>query len=162
MAEEWETKPSRTALKREAQAVEELARKLVELPEATGRKLPLAEEIRAKLQLARATGGRSARDRQIRHLAAALRQEEDLSPLIEFLDGHDRRQWEERQRFHQLEVWRDRLCNPTDFPAALAEIRAALPRIDADRLARLAGAVHAHNDRHAAREIFRLLQNAMP
>ncbi|MFA5515920.1 MAG: ribosome biogenesis factor YjgA [Desulfuromonadales bacterium] len=162
MTEGWEVKPSRTARKREAQAVEELARKLVDLPEATGKKLPLTPEIHAKLQLARATKGHSARDRQIRHLAAVLREEEDLSPLVEFLAGQDRRAWEERQHFHRLEAWRDRLCHPAEFSAALAEIRTALPKIDADRLTRLAGAVHAYNDRRAAREIFRLLRETKP
>ncbi len=160
MPHERESKPSRTAQKRAAKAIEELARKLVELPEATGKKLPLTAEIRKDLQLARTTKGHSARDRQIRHLAAVLREEEDLSSLVEFLDGQDRREWEARQRFHQLEAWRDRLCHPADFPAALVEVKRRCRRSMADRLARLAGAVHAHGDQHAAREIFRLLREA--
>jgi len=42
----------------------------------------------------------------------------------------------------------------------LAEIRSSSPHLDAGKLARLAHSVHAHNDKKAAREIFRRLRKA--
>ena len=155
-----EAAPSRSARKRDAKAVEDLARSLVALPEARIGKVPLGEGLRRELLLARNTRGHAARDRQTRHLAALLRREEDLAPLEEFLAGTDRQQREETESFHQLEEWRDRLCLADEFAPALQEIAGIFPAIDTRRLTRLAGAVHAGRDRQAAREIFRLLRTA--
>lgn len=156
---EW-AGPSRSARKRAAQAVEELARKLVDLPEAQLRKLPAPPEIASELRQIRAIRSLAARDRQIRHLASLLRQEEELESLEEFLAGVDRGHREEQVQFHRLEDWRDRLCDPKTFSPALEEVRQALPVLDPQMLAKLAGAVHARGDRHAFREIFRLLRRA--
>ena len=161
MAEDRETTPSRSARKRDARAVEDIARQLVALPEAAIRKMAIDPDLRREALLARATGGHGARDRQIRHLAALLRRHpEEQAYLSEFLGGLDRRHRQEQGDFHRLEEWRDRLCRPAESALALQEISACLPDLDTARLSRLAGAAQAGNDRQAAREIFRLLRAA--
>lgn len=152
--------PSRSARKRSAQGVEELARQLVALSEAQLRQLPVSPQIMEELQQVRAVRSLQARDRQVRHLAACLRREEEVLPPLEaFLAGHDQRQLEDRQQFHQLEQWRDALCQPQSSSQALAEITRELPAADAKNLSRLARTAQ-NGDRRAFREIFRLLRQA--
>lgn len=155
-----EAGPSRSARKRAAQGVEDLARRLADLPEAEVRKLPATPEIVAELRQIRSIRSLPARDRQIRHLASLLRREEELENLEDFIAGIDRQHREEQVQFHRLEEWRDRLCDPEAFPAALAEVTQALPAVDPQALGRLARAAQERGDRHAFREIFRLLRRA--
>lgn len=149
----------RSAKKRAAKAVEELAARLVELPEPELATLPLAAEVRKELDLARSTRGHSSRRRQLKHFAAVLRREEEQREAIEaFFDGFEVTQARSRASFHQLEDLRDRLCDPTTCDAALTEVGAELPTVDVKKLANLARAVHASGDKKAAREIFRRLR----
>lgn len=151
---------SRSARKRAAQAVEDLARRLVDLPESELRKLPADPEIVSELKSIRAIRSLPARDRQIRHLAGLLRRWEEVVPDLEsFVSGLDRGHYEEQARFYRLEEWRDRLCEPDSFSQALEEVMEALPQADPAVLGRLARSVKS-GDRHASREIFRYLRRA--
>jgi ribosome-associated protein len=81
-------KPSRSAKKRAAKAVEGLAWQLLKLPEAELKRLPISEEIRDELKRARETKEHGARKRQTKHLAKALRRgEKELEALQTFLGG---------------------------------------------------------------------------
>lgn len=152
---------SRSARKRTAKGVEDLAQRLVELPEAECRKLPTSPGVQAELDLARATKGHGSRKRQTKHLAAVLRrEEEETEALRSFLAGLDRGHLQEARDFHELEGWRDRLCDAEQYASALREVALALPGIDQAALGRLARSVHASGDRRAFREIFRRLREA--
>jgi ribosome-associated protein len=151
---------SRTARKRAAHAVEDLAWQLVELPDSQWRKLPVDEELREEIALARNTQGHGSRKRQTRHLAALLRQREDaMATVREFLDAFGQQTQQQTELFHQLELLRDRLCQPDTFAAALEEA-AAIPGVNSETLANLARSVHTGGDKRAAREIFRRLRAA--
>jgi ribosome-associated protein len=148
----------RSAKKRAAQAVEATAQEVADLPEAERRKLPVPSELRAEIELAAATRGHGARKRQIKHLAGELRRrEEELEALRAHLDGLHGAQLAERKAFHELEKLRDRLCDPEQFEAALAEAAHARPGADPGALARLARAAQG-GDRRAFRELFRRLR----
>lgn len=154
-----ERAPSRSARKRAAQAVEDLARRLTELPEADLRRLTIDAEILEEIRLVRSVPTLAARDRQVRHLAGVLRQREDELPAIDrFVAGLDFHRHEERVRFHRLEELRDRLCDPAASPQALEEA-ARIPGVDRALLARLARAAHG-GDKRAFRELFRHLRRA--
>lgn len=153
--------PSRSALKRDAKAVELLAQRLAELSDAELGRLPKNPELTKEIELARNTRGHGSRKRQIKHLAGLLRGNDEQREAIETaLDGQAVSQRQETLTFHHLEELRDRLCATATFKAALAEVRAAYPLLDAGKLTRLAGSVHDHNDKRAAREIFRHLRKA--
>lgn len=153
--------PSRSALKRDAKAVEILAQRLAELSDAELARLPKSPELTKEIELARNTRGHGSRKRQIKHLAGLLRGHDDQREAIETaLDGHAVSQRQETLAFHHLEELRDRLCAAATFTAALAEVRVTYPHADCGKLSRLAGSVHGHNDKRAAREIFRLLRQA--
>lgn len=152
----------RSAKKREAKAVEQLAQRLATLSDAELAKLPKLPELTKEIELARNTGGHSSRKRQIKHLAGVLRGHDEQRALIETaLDGQAVSQRQETLAFHHLEQLRDQLCTETTFEVALAEVRLTYPQADAGKLARLAGSVHDHNDKRASREIFRLLRQAV-
>ncbi|PLX85471.1 MAG: hypothetical protein C0617_04030 [Desulfuromonas sp.] len=151
----------RSAKKRAAKEVEELAFRLVEMPETGLKKLPASQEVREEIELARSTKGGSSRKRQIKHLAGALRRrEEEAEQLRSFLDGTDAVHLQEKRDFHSLEELRDRLCDPELFAAALQEATGAFPLLEREALSRLARSVHDHGDRRAFREIFRLMRKA--
>ncbi|MBE0575437.1 MAG: DUF615 domain-containing protein [Desulfuromonadales bacterium] len=153
--------PSRSAQKRGAKAVEQLAQRLAELSDAELARLPKSPELTKEIELARSTRGHGSRKRQIKHLAGLLRGNDDQREAIEIaLDGHAVSQRQETLAFHHLEELRDRLCATATFEAALTEVRATYPHVDCGKLTRLAGSVHDHNDKRAAREIFRHLRKA--
>ncbi|NLC70954.1 MAG: DUF615 domain-containing protein [Desulfuromonadaceae bacterium] len=155
------SEPSRSALKRAAKAVEELAEQLAGLPPSQLARLALPEDVAAELRLVAKAAGHGARKRQIKHLAGLMRRNEEwTAKLQELLDNSDQVRYEDQKRFHRLESLRDRLCDPEMFQAAMEEIGGTFPAIDRELLARLAGSVHSSRDKRAFREIFRLLKNA--
>lgn len=151
----------RSAKKREAKAVEQLAMRLVELSDSELATLSKSPELTKEIELARNTRGHSSRKRQIKHLAGFLRgNDEQLAEITVALDGQAVSQRQETLAFHHLEDLRDRLCVAATFEAALQEVRTSYPHLDDGKLARLAGSVHDHADKKAAREIFRRLRKA--
>ena len=151
----------RTAKKREAKTIEELAHRLTEITASELGKLPKSPELSKEIELARSTKGKSSRKRQIKHLAGMLRGHEEQRLEIEAaLDGQSVLQRQESLAFHHLEELRDRLCVADTFEAALTEVRTLYPHLDDGKLTRLAGSVREHNDKKAAREIFRRLRKA--
>jgi ribosome-associated protein len=162
--DQWEDEqrtPSKSAKKRAAKEIEELAKQLAEVSDAAFGRLPLTAELLEEVRLARATKAHGARKRQIQHLAAVLRKHEQESEALRaHLDGLNQVHYQDQKQFHALEELRDRLCLPASCPEALEEVRRTLPAADAAALGRLAKAVHLSNDKRAAREIFRLLRSA--
>jgi ribosome-associated protein len=151
----------RSAKKREAKAIEELAQRLTEITDSELGKLPNSPELAKEIELARNTRGHSSRKRQIKHLAGILRRYEEQRLAIEAaLNSQSISQRQENLAFHHLEELRDRICEEQTFEAALNEVRITYPHLDDGKLARLARSVHEHKDKKAAREIFRRLRKA--
>lgn len=156
-------KPSRSAKKRAARAVEGLAERLMNLADADFRRLPLAGEIRRELEEARRIKAHSARRRQLKHLAGLLRRDDESRQKAEgFLTLLDLGRHRDAERFHQLEELRERLCASESREAALAEAERTLPGIDLARVRRLAEAAQGGADKRVFRELFRLLRAAQP
>jgi ribosome-associated protein len=151
----------RTAKKREAKAVELLAQRLTEITDSELSKLPKTPELKNEIDLARNTSGFSSRKRQIKHLASVLRRhDEQRAAIEEALDGQAVSLRQASMAFHNLEGLRDRRCAAATFVEALAEVQTTYPHLDSGKLTRLAGSVHEHSDKRAAREVFQLLRKA--
>ena len=151
---------SKTRKKQQAKAVEQVAGQLAGLPEKQFSQLRLKADLRQEVEAARATCGRSSHKRQVKHLAGVLRQrEEDLEQVLAQLQGLDQVARGERREFHQLESLRDRLCAPSLFDAAFAEVCETFPQIDRNAITRLARSVHQFGDKRASREIFKRLRD---
>lgn len=151
-------RPSRTKRKHAAEAVTELAHHLAELPEATFRRLPLPEELRAEFGQVRAMKVSGARARQLRHLGSALREDAELlAQLQEVLAGHSQAQRDEARTLHRIEELRSRLVDPQQGAAALDELVTVAPGLDRGALQQQIELYRRHADKKAFRTIFRLL-----
>lgn len=157
---EESSRPNKSALKRAAKEVEAVAEQLAVAADSVLAGLELPADLLEEVELARRTSAHGARKRQIKHLAARLRQRPEVVAAIqEHLLGQSERHWEEQRVFHQLEQWRDRLCDPDQAETALAELGERSSGLDFKELARLSRAA-GHGDKAAARQIFRRLRDA--
>jgi ribosome-associated protein len=159
MSDDRVSVPSRSAAKRWAQRVEELAARALDLSDSEVRHLRWPPELREELQLARRTRSHGARKRQIKHLAALLRRDEEaLQGIEDALTLKDGRHLVQVQDFQQLEQLREQLCADQCVEDVLDEIRASFPACDTDKLGALAQSYRDTGDRRHYREIFRLLR----
>ncbi len=175
-------RPSKSARRREALAVLDLAEELAGLPPALVAELPADGEIRHLVREARPLAG-GARKRLVKFLAKRLRGM-DTAPLLAFVASRRGSRLQERERHQRLERLRDHLLaeaagllagdpdDPlvdhgfapqpdTNWPSpALAAIEAALPGVDTGELRRLALAHARSRNKTHSRQIFRLLAAA--
>jgi len=162
MEENLDIPLSKTRLKKLAKEVEGLAKHLATMPEAAFAGFELEVDIREEAILARETVGRGSHKRQIKRLAAVLRSNPAYTErLRERLTALDQVAAVDRRQFHRVEDFRDRLCDAERFQEAYEELLVLCPAIERKVIARLAQSVHQHNDRRAARELFRRLRDAL-
>lgn len=155
-------RPSRSARKRAAGEVTELAHQLAELPEAAFRRLPLPEELRAEFAQVRTMKASAARERQLRHLGGVLRDDAALQGELQAeLSGHSQVQRDAARALHRLEELRARLLDPATAAMALAEV-AARPGLDLAALQQQLERHRRDGDKKAFRAIFRLLAASEP
>ena len=163
--DEGEFGPSRSEERREALAVLELAKRLVEQPEARLVQIPMDEDLRDLARAAQRITAQIAHKRQVQFLAKHLRREEPeaLDAIRAALDHDKSDHRREAQALHQVEYWRDRLVAEGD--AALTELLDKHPTADRQHLRQLAR--NAHQERlknkppHAYRELFRELRTLL-
>lgn len=150
---------SKSAKKRAAKTVEDLAVRLVELGGADYRRLPLEGDIARELKEARSITAHGARKRQIKHLAGLLRKDpESLEMAEEFVTGIEQGHHQDAELFHFLEELRERICDPERRDAAMEEVRQTLPAVDEAKVRRLAESAQLHDDKRAFRELFKVLK----
>jgi len=158
--------PSRSARKRDADAVRELGRRLAELSVSERAALPLEEDIRDAVEQLNAIRRGSAHKRQLSFLAKRLRRLDDLEPIRAALAELDRSAQVDRAHHHRSEAWRDRLLgtDPAESAAdALTAYLDAHPAADRQRLRQLQkralGERASGRSPSAARELFRLVRD---
>lgn len=103
-----EERNSKTARKREAKRLAELAERLTKLPDETLSRLPLDDELIQALADHGRQSGNEGRRRHLRFLARLVRQS-DVDALERVLGAHDADQAATSFQHHQLERWRDEL-----------------------------------------------------
>lgn len=130
---EIEVGKSRTQIKREFQALHDLARQLVALPAGSLEKLPVTESLSTAVSQAK-TFSRGALARQLRYIAGLL-PHENVDAIHVALDERLRPHREQTRLFHEAEFWRDSLIsgNQTLFN----ELVARFPDIDRQHLHQL-------------------------
>lgn len=153
--------PSKSSLKRDAKAIEDIVRQLIDLGESELPKLEICDEVRAELEMLRSIKARGAQKRQMKHLAGMLRKREDeVEWLRAFLAGNAEEQYAANALQHELEGLRERLVTTDDSAAAFQEACSRWPLLDSGRLRKLQKSVLSNGDKKAYREIFRLLRKA--
>ena len=105
--------PSKSSRKRDAQAVLDLAKALVDLSDRRFAGFSLDEEIREAAALARSIRAYGGRKRQIQFLAKLMRNA-DLDAIRDQFQAIEDHSSRERRRHHLLEQWRDRLLDEGD------------------------------------------------
>lgn len=156
---------SKSQLKRDAEAAQDLGRALVELPparySAVMSKLELPDKLRDAIGDCRAMDAHGARRRQLQFVGKLMRSIdcEPVRQALAALEGKDRVAAAE---FHRLERWRERLIEEGD--AALNEFIAAHPAADRQHLRQLATKARKERDLQAssaARTLFRYLREVL-
>lgn len=157
-----DTPVSKSQRKREARALFDFGRRLVELPEPVLRELPLEPSLLEEILFARGITARVARKRQLGFLARRLRNA-DLEPVAAALDARQDAARQLTARHHRAEAWRDRLLADTPDADALGTLIEARRDLDAQTLRQLVRNARresgANKPPAAARKLFRLLRD---
>lgn len=103
-----DSQPSKTKLKAEADAAQEIGRQLLELPKERLKKLHLDEALSDAISEAKRLTANGAIRRQLQYIGRLMR-DIDLAPIVEQLQKWEGKHVEENARFHQMERWRTRL-----------------------------------------------------
>jgi len=157
--------PSRSQERRDALAVLELAKQLIELTDAQLAQVPLDEDLRAEVHNTRRITQKIARKRQTQFLAKQLRKREDEELATIRAALHQDREVTRRDtaELHRIEAWRDRLIDEGD--EALSQLLQQFPQADRQHLRGLARQAKverlANKPPHSYRELFRALRETM-
>jgi ribosome-associated protein len=156
-------RPSKSARKRESQALQDLGEELIDLPDSVFGQLDLPETLREAILAARTMTSRGALLRQ-RQFIGRLMRKIDPRPVREAIEKHRLRQRSSGARFHDVEDWRDRLLG--EGMAAVPALRAAAASVDTAQVRRLLESIERAHDaksrRAAARALFRYLDRHFP
>lgn len=152
-------RPSRSQLKREAEALQDLGLALVELPQAKLDRIDLPDKLREAIDLARRITAHGGKRRQLQYIGKLMRgfDAEPVRVQLEAFQQADRRA---AQRFQQLEALRDQLLAEGDD--ALGAILERYPHADRQHLRQLIRQAQQERDKNkppaAARVLFRYLR----
>jgi len=132
---------SKSQLKRDSAALQDLAAELAKLSKTQLQGMGLPERIFAAVLEAAAMPPKGARKRQLKYIGGLLR-EMDAEPIKEKLAGMKNQDARSARQHHQIERWRERLLAEGD--QALTELLKQFPEADSQQLRQLL--------RNAARE----------
>ncbi len=154
-----DSQPSKTQLKAEADAAQEIGRQLLELPKERLKKLQLDEALSDAIVEAKRLTANGAIRRQLQYIGRLMR-DIDLAPIIEQLQKWEGKHVEENARFHQMERWRTRLIeDPKAFEAFLVEY----PRTDVQQMRTLIRNAQkelaANKPPKSSRELFKMIRD---
>ncbi|MGI4812615.1 MAG: ribosome biogenesis factor YjgA [Janthinobacterium lividum] len=125
-------RPSKSQMKREMHALQDIGVELVGLPRDALKRLPMPDKLADAVRDARRITDHEGRRRQLQYVGRVMRGllEPEVAALkkgLDALQGSDR---DETARFHRLEQWRARLLSED---VALTEFLKAFPAADAQR-----------------------------
>jgi ribosome-associated protein len=150
--------PSKTKLKAEADAAQEIGRQLLELPKDRLKKLQLDEALSDAIVEAKRLTANGAIRRQLQYIGRLMR-DIDLAPIVEQLQKWEGKHLEENARFHQMERWRTRLIEDAKaFELFLLEY----PRTDVQQMRTLIRNAQkeqaANKPPKSSRELFKMIR----
>lgn len=155
-------KPSKSARKRQRQAIQELVESALKLPDSRFRTLALGERVREEMRIARAMSASGSRNRQIK-LVARLLAPDELSALADTLDAMRGASELENALHRRAEQMREQLLAADGaIPEAILDRASAAELAEIERLR--AAARERGGDarsRQAYRELYRLLRERL-
>ncbi len=159
---ETEEKPSRTARKKEALALQTLGARLISLGPDQLALLPIRDKLKQAISDHHRFKSHEAKRRQLQFIGRLMR-DEDIGPIQDVLNDINQVSASAQYQLHQLEDWRDRLISDSQ---ALTNYLNDHPNTDIQklrsliRLARHAEQQHSPpTDKKAHRQLFRFLRD---
>lgn len=153
---------SKSQLKREMTALQDLGANLVKLSNKELARIPLPENLADAIKLARSINSNSGLRRQMQYIGRLMR-EIDADPILRaYTLLHDGKR-ESAEQFHHIEEWRDRLIAEGD--GALEEFLAGHPTAERQRLRQLLLNIKKEREKNqppkSARLLFRYLRELL-
>lgn len=124
---EYGDRKSKSQVKREMLALQELGEKLVELPLDRVMKLNILPELKEAVVELKKLTSKEAKRRQVQYIGALMRNT-DPEPIKEAIADVEAGSYQSAKVFKKAENWRDRLCAGDD--ALESEIIASFPGMD--------------------------------
>lgn len=140
MSEEFENftedflQPSKSRLKKDSAALQDLAAELANLPRTQLVHMELPETMYASVCEAASMPHKSARKRLLKYIAGMLRKM-DAEPIRNNLDKIKNQNKNAARELHNIEHWRDRLL--TEENLALTELLTEFPQADRQQIRQL-------------------------
>jgi ribosome-associated protein len=154
-------RPSKSERKRRSTDLQSLGEALIDLPDAELDALPLPEQLRDAVLLARKITKHGGLYRQKQYIGKLMRKF-DAEPIRAALEAKRERERVEALRFRRIEQWRERLLK--EGPDAIDRLAAEVPDIDVasvtDLVKRARTEEPTGNSAAASRALFRLLRDA--
>ncbi len=149
---------SKTKLKAEADAAQDIGKKLIDLPKDRLIKLALPEALFDAVTEAKRLTANGAIRRQKQYIGRLMR-DIDIAPIVDQLQRWEGKHNEESAKFHTLERWRERLL--TD-EKAVSEYMTAHSQVDSQQLRTLIRNAQreatAQKPPKSSRDLFKLLR----
>jgi ribosome-associated protein len=154
---------SKSERKRISDELQTLGEALIELPSSELDELPLPENLRDAVLLARRITAHGGLARQKQYIGKLMRKI-DAEPIRIALAARREHQRLNALQFRRTELWRDRIVDE-GRPAVTQLLAECNVQIDVDTCLVLATAAHTEREAgkppRAARELFRLLRDAL-
>lgn len=152
---------SKTQIKQEAQEIKKLGEKLVNLGEAALAKIPLDDEVKAAVELARNINKKkNGYRRQLQFIGKLLRKR-DITEIEQGLLKLQMHHQQNNTKFHELEQLRDKLISEGD--KAIQEVLESHPLLERQKLRQLLRQIEKEKQLEkppaAARELFQYLKS---
>ena len=156
-------RPSKSARKRDLEALQKLADQMTALSDAELLRLGVDERLRSAIDLVRPMRPSGARNRQLRHCTKYM-DNSALADVQYYLADRQSRRLAATRELHAIERWRDRLVSEGDKALqSLLENHEALDRQHLRQLCRDAGREkETGKPAGAGRKLFRYLRETLP
>ena len=155
-------RPSKSARKREIEALQTLADQMTGLSDKELARLGVDQQLRDAINLVRPMRPSGARNRQLKHCVKFM-DNDDLTEVRAYLDDRHSQQVSVNREFHEIERWRDRLLSDGD--TALEALFDQHPQLDHQHVRQLCrdGMREKETGKPAgaARKLFRYLRESL-
>lgn len=154
---------SKSQLKREMHALQELGKRMMDLGDEQLSSLPMSETLKAALVESRRIRQHEARRRHLQYVGKVIRNEADPETLRRAVEAFDAGSEEHTRRHHLAERWRDRLIEEGN--PAVSGFVAQCPDTDVQHLRNLLRNarkdVKTGNNTGQTRKLFRYLRECI-
>ncbi|MGB1950905.1 MAG: ribosome biogenesis factor YjgA [Marinobacter sp.] len=155
--------PSKSQLKRESHALQDIGKRMLELSNDQLDTLTISDTLRAAIEESRRIRQNEAKRRHLQYIGKVIRQEDDPEGLRRAIDAFDAGSEEHTRRHHLAERWRDRMISEGD--PAVGEFLDYCPGADVQHLRNLARNarkdVEKQKNTGQAKKLFRYLRECI-